>query len=284
LYNNTRFKPTALKCLYYDPLELLIVSFDDHKIVVWGYQKETCDDDSKGDEMSSKVCGLSERCILKEHKNAVTAIVAFSKEDLFGKHWLISGGMDRRLIVWNLEKGSYLDSLKSEETGKDELAADGLITDIDYCPQSSYIGYSSSDTCAYIRKFDTSHNNLSLIAVLQGHLADVTCIKYNRVLNEWITGSEDKTIRIWPSEGIPCLRVISNEGPVSCLCLDYNNEFIITGSFDKVLRVIHGDEIVQKYVGHSDCIRSVIYLASRKQYITASWDQTIRVWNAYDSN
>jgi len=36
-----------------------------------------------------------------------------------------------------------------------------------------------------------------LSAVLQGHEAEVTQVRWNAVLTKWITGSEDGTIRVW---------------------------------------------------------------------------------------
>lgn len=38
---------------------------------------------------------------------------------------------------------------------------------------------------------------------------------------------------------------------------------------------------MQKNLGHSDEVRSVIHIPSRNQYISASWDNSVRVWNAY---
>jgi WD40 repeat protein len=87
-----------------------------------------------------------------------------------------------------------------------------------------------------------------------------------------------------PAEGIPCLRAVNNDGPVSSICIDAINGCIITGSQDKVLRVFDPskkDEIVQKNIGHTDDIRSIIHIPSRNQYISASWDNSVRVWNAY---
>ena len=39
--------------------------------------------------------------------------------------------------------------------------------------------------------------------------------------------------------------------------------------------------LVQQHHGHSDAVRCVIHVPEKQQYITASWDHTIRVWKAY---
>jgi len=57
--------------------------------------------------------------------------------------------------------------------------------------------YSSSDKMVYIRKFSTTGSRMTLVNTLQGHDAEVTCVKWNSISQKWITGSEDAMIRIW---------------------------------------------------------------------------------------
>lgn len=45
-----------------------------------------------------------------------------------------------------------------------------------------------------------------------------------------------------PAEGIPCLRVINNDGPVTALCIDIINGCLITGSQDKIIRIFDIDK------------------------------------------
>ena len=62
---------------------------------------------------------------------------------------------------------------------------------------SKEFAYSSSDKMVYIRKFSTVGSKMTLVNTLQGHDAEVTCVKWNSITNKWVTGSEDATIRIW---------------------------------------------------------------------------------------
>jgi WD40 repeat protein len=60
------------------------------------------------------------------------------------------------------------------------------------------------------------------------------------------------------------------------------NGCLISGSQDKIIRVIdldRKDEVVQKNQGHSDEIRSIVHIPSRNQYVSASWDNSVRIWN-----
>jgi WD40 repeat protein len=168
--------------------------------------------------------------------------------------------------------------------GREEIAADGSIYDMDYAHSNLEFGYASADRCAYIRRFNIDLSKAELRAVLQGHESDVTCIRWNKVNENWVTGSDDCSVRIWSKEGIPCIKIIENQGPVSCLAIDTSNGCIVTGSLDRVIRVFDSkrkDELVQRHSGHTDAVRGIVVLPSRRQYVSVSWDQTIRVWNAF---
>jgi WD40 repeat protein len=69
---------------------------------------------------------------------------------------------------------------------------------------------------------------------------------------------------------------------VSCLTIDLNNGCLLTGSVDKMIRVFDlekKDELVQKHQGHTDEIRSLLHIPSRHHYVSASWDNSVRIWN-----
>jgi WD40 repeat protein len=72
------------------------------------------------------------------------------------------------------------------------------------------------------------------------------------------------------SEGLPVLKVLNNDGPVSALCIDSINGCIVTGSQDKCIRVFDPekkDEVVQKNIGHADEVRAVIHIPVRNQVV-----------------
>jgi hypothetical protein len=53
---------------------------------------------------------------------------------------------------------------------------------------------------------------------------------------------------------------------------------------DKLIRVYDpdkNDELVQKNSGHSDAIRGIVHIPGRNQYVSVSWDQTVRIWHAH---
>jgi len=40
-------------------------------------------------------------------------------------------------------------------------------------------------------------------------------------------------------------------------------------------------EVMQQHLGHSDAVRCILHVPEKQQYLTASWDRTVRVWRDY---
>lgn len=60
-------------------------------------------------------------------------------------------------------------------------------------------------------------------------------------------------------------------------------EWSIVAGIQNTIRVYDCEHyrLVQTNVGHTDAVRSIIHIPERNQYVSCSWDQTIRVWNAW---
>jgi WD40 repeat protein len=102
------------------------------------------------------------------------------------------------LCFWDLKRGVLRDVFKDPE-GKDEIAADSVIYDIEYSPELNSFAYVSADKMGYIRKMADNVYEMKLVGVMQGHEADVTQVRWSSRYSNWITGSEDRTVRIWVS-------------------------------------------------------------------------------------
>ncbi|KAK4050456.1 hypothetical protein OIV83_003526 [Microbotryomycetes sp. JL201] len=103
---------------------------------------------------------------------------------------------------------------------------------------------------------------------LKGHTDSVYCIQFDD--KHVISGSRDKTIRIWDLRTAECIKVLTgHEGSV--LCLQFDSQMLVSGSSDS--RILMWDlqgnsatgsskyEIVRSMVGH------------------AAGDTTIRIWH-----
>nr|XP_039255644.1 uncharacterized protein LOC120332461 [Styela clava]XP_039255645.1 uncharacterized protein LOC120332461 [Styela clava]XP_039255646.1 uncharacterized protein LOC120332461 [Styela clava] len=262
--------------------------------------------DSFADSVTNRVAGFICKDVLLGHESCVTSFAIVDKEEEHGATYMLSGGWDRKILVWNLRTGQLHDQLRANKTrydintGKEippddiedavnedelaegELACDGVILDIEYCKERNEYAYASSDGMVYIRDFSTVGSEMKLRNTLQGHELEITCIKWNAIYHRWISGSEDGTIRIWTDDGMSCEHILSTEGSVSTLCIDRTNGSIVAG-VENIIKVydLETMNLVQTNVGHTDSIRSIIHVLERSQYVSGSWDKSIRIWNAY---
>jgi WD40 repeat protein len=206
----------------------------------------------------------------------------------------VSAGWDKKLLIWDLDSGKLHDGLHNNNNNQNlqqyqtELAADGIILDMDYSKEMQSFAYSSGDYSIYLRRFSETGrgDEMQLIAVMQGHESEVNCVRWSPLSSNWISGGEDQSIRVWSSDGLQCLKRLSNEAPVHCLTVDAVNGCLITGSQDGMVRVFDPLKepnlaLCQRLQGHQHAVRSIVHLVERNQYLSASWDHTIHVWKAY---
>ncbi|KAJ1558347.1 hypothetical protein HK096_002054, partial [Nowakowskiella sp. JEL0078] len=178
-------KPGVVSLVYYEDLDLLISGYEDSKIYVWGYNEDAVKyvpkdeaekekdvhDGFANDSVTNRVAGMTLKFTLQEHKEAVTGLICFCKD---GIHWLLTTGWDRRLCLWDIKQGRLQDIFRNNFgiAGKEELAADGIILALEYCAERCEFAYASADKHAYIRRFSTKGDEMTLLAVLQGHDAE----------------------------------------------------------------------------------------------------------------
>ncbi|XP_020913413.1 U5 small nuclear ribonucleoprotein 40 kDa protein [Exaiptasia diaphana] len=304
-----------LRSVFVENLDLLVVSSEDHNIYLWGFDENAVsvlqnmrpadesliikyaillegkntirkpEEENTEDSVTNRVAGFVCKHVLTEHTNCVTGLAVVGKEVGFGTTYLISAGWDRRILLWDLERARFHDAFRNTDSKShenEELASDGIIMDLTYSVERNEFAYASSDKLVYIRQFSDKGDEMTLSAVLQGHEAEVTQVKWSSVCSKWVTGSEDGTIRVWTADGMSCEMVLSALGAVSALCIDQVNGCVVAG-VQEVIRVYDTEarKIVQKNVGHTDSVRCIIHIPERSQYISASWDNTLRIWNAY---
>ncbi|XP_014787271.1 uncharacterized WD repeat-containing protein all2124 [Octopus bimaculoides] len=275
-----------LKVTFVESLDFLVMGCEDGKIYVWGFDVRAAEKlqkiNPKEDNIAeTKYSVLLDRqsellkiknadthtntkrvadfiClyILKKHRISVSSFIVLDRSHGYGGTFLVSGGWDQQLCLWNLETGQlhdvYQGSEKRKKSRKNFLpACDGAILDMDYSPTQ--------------------------------HGGDVVACKWNPFINKWITAAEDGIIRIWSSTGLSnCEQVLSAHGSIYSLIIDKLNGNLIA-AVQNTIKVFDIESycVVQVNVGHNDVIKDIIHVPSRNQYVSCSWDQTVRVWKAW---
>ncbi|GFR59082.1 vegetative incompatibility protein HET-E-1 [Elysia marginata] len=259
---------TILKIIFVESLDYILAASEDSNVYVWGFDDAAVQVLQNMKPQDQEMLTYKYAVLLDPDSGLLPSNSNSSQ--------LLSGGWDRRICLWDLEAGQLKDVFKIDSNStsfRNEMACDDIITDMDFSPKNMEFAYSCADKMVYIRKFSLVGSKMTLTNTLQGHEAEVTCVKWNSICNKWVTGSEDGTVRIW---------ILSTQGAVTCVCVDQVHGSIVAG-VQKNIKVYDSEHyrLVQSNVGHTDSVRTILHIPERSQYISCGWDETIRVWNAW---
>ncbi|KIM28362.1 hypothetical protein M408DRAFT_329458 [Serendipita vermifera MAFF 305830] len=120
--------------------------------------------------------------------------------------------------------------------------------------------------------------------VLFGHTDDVTSTSFSLDGKRIVSGSADKTVRVWDAEtgqavGAP---LQGHSDVVTSVAFSPNSKRIVSGSDDKTVRLWDaetGQTVGAPFQGHDDAVTSVAFSPNGKRIVSGSWDNTVRVWD-----
>ncbi|XP_025020270.1 uncharacterized protein LOC103050984 [Python bivittatus] len=288
------------RVIFAEQLDILVMSATNGNIYLWEFEtfipdaepivqqnmsaldqdSKTLPEDCVQDEMAwnpsnSCISDLTCRIVLCGHTGMITALALVKSEN--GSHvpYLLSGGWDGRLCLWNLHNRSLQNAFSS-------LPGDnGPILDVAYSQNRREFAFSSS-TGVFICAFSPDCADLELLAELCRHKTTVIALAWHPQENKWVTGAEDGTIQLWTEDGGCCVQNMKAPRGITCICIDQINGCIIAGDHDTI-RIYdpNSGALVQSYTGHQDSIKGLIHVPEMKQYVSVSLDGTARMWKAY---
>ncbi|XP_039190052.1 uncharacterized protein LOC120304029 isoform X2 [Crotalus tigris] len=297
------------RVIFVEQLDILVMSAINGNIYLWEFETfipgteppaqqnmSALDQESKtlakGCAQSEMVCEPSSSCIsdltcrivLCGHTGMITALTLVTNE-MNGIHipYLLSGGWDGRLCLWNLQKRSFQNTF-SNLPGDNEPILDVACSQNSLyppAPERREFAFSTS-TGVFICAFNFHCADLELLAELCEHKTTVLALAWHPQQNKWVTGAEDGTIQLWSEDGGCCVRDMKAPRRITCICIDQINGCIIAGDHDTI-RIYdpNSGALVQSYTGHQDSIKGLIHVPEMKQYVSVSLDGTARIWKAY---
>jgi WD40 repeat protein len=150
------------------------------------------------------------------------------------------------------------------------------ITALAITPDGKYALFGSGH---FIREVELATEKI--VRTFRGHGDDVTTIAINPKQQIMVSGSRDKTVRVWTLTSGRCLNTFSGhtEG-VTAVALTPDGEFAISASLDKSLRIwnLKNGACVSILQGHTSHITAVVVTPDAQFVISAGRDRTLRLW------
>ena len=197
---------------------------------------------------------------------------------------LISVSWDQSIRLWDCTVGTCIHVI--------DLAHEGAISGIDAAAEHKCFATVGSDGIGYVWSVET----FETCGSIKGHTAEISHIKWNSVLDSWVTTSEDSTIRMWQPDGKACMKEellkkmgvdrvadvgedvlmrLATEG-FSALQVHPVNGNVIVGLSDATVAIVDmaREVVLQVYRGHGDVARSIVCNVEKNQLITGEF----RVW------
>ncbi|KAI8074535.1 quinon protein alcohol dehydrogenase-like superfamily [Gongronella butleri] len=121
-------------------------------------------------------------------------------------------------------------------------------------------------------------NNKFNMRVLAGHTDGVMCVQFCDSANVVMTGSYDKTIRIWNMETGELIRVLN--GHTRCVrALQFDDAKLVSGAMDNTLKIWNWQtgQLIRTLEGHTGGVLSLHF--DCRLMASGSTDRTIRLWD-----
>eukprot|EP00505_MAST-04D_sp_SCG-Rhode-Island_P005284 Stramenopile-MAST_4_protein_5284 len=120
------------------------------------------------------------------------------------------------------------------------------------------------------------------VTTFKGHFDRVTSVSFSPDGASIVSGSEDKTVKVWSVESGECVTTFEGHcNYVSSVSFSLDGASIVSGSEDNSARVwsLKSGECVTTFTGHSHSVSSVSFSPDGASIVSGSRDKTVKVWS-----
>lgn len=201
---------------------------------------------------------------LKGHSSWVLALAASPDGQM-----LVSGGLDDRIIVWDLLSGDA-DKILAGHTKP--------INGLAITPNGKTVVSCSDDISIKFWRLSTG----SLERSLSVHTRDINSIAVSPDGQFLVSGAEDRMLYAWRIDSGVWLRSYPQvSGMVRSVAISANAQMVACGGLDNKVRVwnFNTTQLLHCFTGHNNSVLSVALTQSGGHVISGGKDRTIKIWN-----
>jgi WD40 repeat protein len=187
--------------------------------------------------------------------------VAFSPNG----RYLLSGGKDRKLWLWNLKSGKLV---------KTFVGHSDIISSVAFSSDSQYAISGSRDRTVRIWNVNSGR----LLDTYRGHNGFVSSVNFSSDGRYVLSGSYDKTLQFWDRRNARLIRRFKRGNWV--LSMDISRRFALSGHRDRTMRLWDLDTgKLRRSFRTSSYFMSVAFFPNANRIVSGHTDNTLRLWN-----
>jgi WD40 repeat protein len=117
--------------------------------------------------------------------------------------------------------------------------------------------------------------------MLEGHANEVRSVALSSFARLAISGSRDKTLRVWNLNSGKCLKILEGHtGPVNSVALSADGCWALSGSDDTTIRLwdVNSGLCLKTFAGHAQIVTSVAFSEDGRWALSGSCDKSLRIW------
>jgi WD40 repeat protein len=124
---------------------------------------------------------------------------------------------------------------------------------------------------------------------LIGHNASVRCVAISSDSQILVSGSEDRTIKLWHLGNVNLIRTLNWKGAfgeseaswVNSLAISPNGQTLASSNLSKFVKLwdCKSGKLIRNFRGHSDTVHAIALSSDGQTLVSGSRDNTIKAWN-----